>query len=596
MKCKKCGGEFEGNFCPHCGLPAKETERPAQKCPVCGATRKDGTPYCAECGYKFAEPPQKRMPAPFPEYGEQQGQQTVPPQREQPRETRQAVSPQREQPREQQRAQEQQPTPHAAPVQPTAAQAEPAYAQTVSPQTMSAPAPAARPQKTPLVLPIVGLWVPMSVLLIELFAFFYVFYLLFARLPRPFGSQISTLIFAILLSAAVAVFIPMLFYRKGKWGTRAYKTYVKGMRRQKKTFDDLVVNPFQYIRGEAVLKFYLPLYLFFAAIMIVLLIAVNNSVSAVIGVVTMLLAGGGGLLYLFLWKRKYGKEINLAYYGKEKPTKTDRPIVTYGQVAEALHSYQTAWDNYILYKARYRSYERDAVFTAGSASRILFVRIYLLRILAFLLSAALIVSLAVYTVNDLWNVFQPERARYVQVGMSYSEVHELFGEPYEYDPETETYRYYSEPYRGLLEESAQFDPDDIQDMNDFGSALLEAAALAEQMSNTEYSYVEIVCGEGAVISFFFDSSRTETATGIGEWGETRTVLSAEIEQGAETGTAVVTTEYSDGSLWKARVEGTLTNGTAETVGDTVTLSCYDPYMQQNFTVQATVVEPSEPLS
>ena len=443
MKCKKCGSEFEGNFCPHCGQPAKETERPAQKCPVCGATRKDGTPYCAECGYKFAEPPQKRMPAPFPEYGEQQGQQTVPPQGEQPR--------------EQQRAQEQQPAPHAAPVQPTAAQAEPAYAQTVSPQTMSAPAPAARPQKTPLVLPIVGLWVPISVLLIELFAFFYVFYLLFARLPRPFGSQISTLIFAILLSAAVAVFIPILFYRKGKWGTRAYKTYVKGMRRQKKTFDDLVVNPFQHIRGEAVLKVYLPLYLGFAAIMIVLLILENSSVSAVIGVVTMLLAGGGGLLYLFLWKRKYGKEINLAYYGKEKPTKTDRPIVTYGQVAEALHAYQTAWDNYILYKARYRSYERR-LYGGFGASRILFVRIYLLRILAFLLSAALIVSLAVYTVNDLWNVFQPERARYVQVGMTDSEIRELFGEPHEHTPETNTYRYYSEPYRGLLQQSAQSTP------------------------------------------------------------------------------------------------------------------------------------------
>jgi rRNA maturation endonuclease Nob1 len=26
MKCNKCGNEFEGNFCPNCGEPAKELE------------------------------------------------------------------------------------------------------------------------------------------------------------------------------------------------------------------------------------------------------------------------------------------------------------------------------------------------------------------------------------------------------------------------------------------------------------------------------------------------------------------------------------------------------------------------------------------
>ena len=73
----------------------------------------------------------------------------------------------------------------------------------------------------------------------------------------------------------------------------------------------------------------------------------------------------------------------------------------------------------------------------------------------------------------------------------------------------------------------------------------------------------------------------------------RTVVSATIEQGAETGTAVVTTEYSLGALWKARLEGALAEGSTETVGETVTLTCYDPYMQQNFTVQAVVVEAAE---
>ena len=76
----------------------------------------------------------------------------------------------------------------------------------------------------------------------------------------------------------------------------------------------------------------------------------------------------------------------------------------------------------------------------------------------------------------------------------------------------------------------------------------------------------------------------------------RTVVSATIEQGAATGTAVVDTQYissGGGALWKARLEGALAEGTTETVGETVTLTCYDPYMQQNFTVQAVVVEAAE---
>ena len=31
MKCKRCGREFTGNFCPQCGQRAEETERPVQR-------------------------------------------------------------------------------------------------------------------------------------------------------------------------------------------------------------------------------------------------------------------------------------------------------------------------------------------------------------------------------------------------------------------------------------------------------------------------------------------------------------------------------------------------------------------------------------
>ena len=45
-KCQ-CGQEFEGNFCPNCGLKWQEEKT----CPKCGATIAGNARYCNECGY-----------------------------------------------------------------------------------------------------------------------------------------------------------------------------------------------------------------------------------------------------------------------------------------------------------------------------------------------------------------------------------------------------------------------------------------------------------------------------------------------------------------------------------------------------------------
>ena len=51
MKCKNCGYEFEGKFCPECGTRAE----PEEKCPVCGTVRQNNQKFCSECGYSFLE-------------------------------------------------------------------------------------------------------------------------------------------------------------------------------------------------------------------------------------------------------------------------------------------------------------------------------------------------------------------------------------------------------------------------------------------------------------------------------------------------------------------------------------------------------------
>ncbi len=50
-KCKKCGTEFEGKFCPECGEPWLLEEE--KVCPKCKAVLKASAKFCSECGYSF---------------------------------------------------------------------------------------------------------------------------------------------------------------------------------------------------------------------------------------------------------------------------------------------------------------------------------------------------------------------------------------------------------------------------------------------------------------------------------------------------------------------------------------------------------------
>lgn len=581
MKCTQCGTEFEGAFCPVCGTRAQPAESaggagqsaaqtpqagqaaqsaPPQirKCPVCGAER-GNTPFCAMCGHKFDEKVRTGEPSPFSEYAAKpQGAPSA----------------------------ESAPQPNAG-----AGQGAPVYVQTVSIQAVRPPDPAPRPQKNALVRPWVNFWGNMCVGLLTFTWLFFFFAFLVAVPLQPTTRDLLYVLVALVLCAVISVFVPQFFFRRGKWGTRAYKTFLKNMQRNKKGASDLV----DMRAGQRLGFFFLAGVSVFLAVLFVVALIFRFFSSLVLLFCGLLLVVAAGLLiFLGIALQKGNKEVNLAYYGKEKLSKNDKPIVTYGRVEQALRAYQTEWENYMLYKAKVRSYERGAVFTASSASRLLWLRVIGLRILAFVLSAALIVLVGVFACNSVADIFRTDKFALAEIGMTEQEIRGVFGSPYKEEP-TGTYRYYSQPYRGLLEQSENFDPDSIQNPDDLTSAFLEAAQLAERMRTTSYSYIEVSFGEGGAVSLLFELSRTEEKSEISDVWE-RTVVSATIEQGAATGTAVVDTQYTGlggGALWKARLEGALAEGTTETVGETVTLTCYDPYMQQNFTVQAVVIEAAE---
>lgn len=575
MKCTQCGTEFEGNFCPVCGTKAQPAESAAQtpqvagqaaqsvppqpqKCPVCGAER-GNTPFCAMCGHKFDEKERTGEPSPFSEYAAKpQGAPSA----------------------------ESAPQPNAG-----AGQGAPVYVQTVSVQAVRPPDPAPRPQKNALVRPWVNFWGNMCVGLLTFTWLFFFFAFIVAVPLQPTTRDLLYVLVALVLCVVISVFVPQFFFRRGKWGTRAYKTFLKNMQRNKKGASDLV----DLRAGHRVSFFFLLAFFALWTVLFVLFVIFHFFSSLVLLFCGLLLVVAAGLLiFLGIALQKGNKEINLAYYGKEAPVKGDKPIVTYGRVEQALRAYQTEWENYMLYKAKVRSYERGAVFTASSASRLLWLRVIGLRILAFVLSAALIVLVGVFACNSVADIFRTDKFALAEIGMTQQEIRGVFGSPYKEEP-SGTYRYYSQPYRGLLEQSENFDPDSIQNPDDLTSAFLEAAQLAERMRTTSYSYIEVSFGESGAVSLLFELSRTEEKSEISDVWE-RTVVSATIEQGAATGTAVVDTQYTGlggGALWKARLEGALAEGTTETVGETVTLTCYDPYMQQNFTVQAVVIEAAE---
>ena len=133
---------------------------------------------------------------------------------------------------------------------------------------------------------------------------------------------------------------------------------------------------------------------------------------------------------------------------------------------------------------------------------------------AAIAAIVLVVIAIIVLVSVLSNKFRLGVVEKIEIGDSRQSVIELLGDPYDYREGSSTFTYYSNNYLKLLEENDNFDPNDIQDWEDFENAFGEAVELEQKLQTEKYKYIEVrFDGEGRVASVFFDASRTEKTKG-----------------------------------------------------------------------------------
>ena len=176
------------------------------------------------------------------------------------------------------------------------------------------------------------------------------------------------------------------------------------------------------------------------------------------------------------------------------------------------------------------------------------VRAIVIVVLVIAVLLAVIIPVSVHFSNH----FRIGYVQKIEMGATREQVIELFGEPYDYNENAYTFEYYDNSYRKLLEENDSFDPDNIQDWNDFEDAFNDALKLEQKLQTQEYKYIKVTFdSDGLVSSVFFDAARTEENK-----GEKKTPTSGSpVKYSVYTYETEVScaVEYSDGSYYLCSV-------------------------------------------
>ena len=161
---------------------------------------------------------------------------------------------------------------------------------------------------------------------------------------------------------------------------------------------------------------------------------------------------------------------------------------------------------------------------------------------------AILLAILIPTISFFTNKFRIGVVEKINLGDSREQVLDLLGEPYDYTEGSSFFEYYSDNYRKLLEQSDSFNPDDIQDWEDFGDAFDEALELEQKLQTEEYRYIAVTFdSEGGVSSVFLDTAHSEQNTGKKAL-KSYSLLNETVYAYAET-ELFYTAEYTDGSYY-----------------------------------------------
>ena len=164
------------------------------------------------------------------------------------------------------------------------------------------------------------------------------------------------------------------------------------------------------------------------------------------------------------------------------------------------------------------------------------------------LIAAVLLAILIPTISFFSNKFRIGVVEKINLGDSREQVLDLLGEPYNYKEGSSFFEYYSDNYRKLLEQNDSFDPDDIEDWNDFGDAFDEALELEQKLQTEEYQYISVSFdSDGGVSSVFLDTARCEQNTGKKAL-KSYSLLNETVYAYAETELFYMA-EYTDGSYY-----------------------------------------------
>lgn len=307
-----------------------------------------------------------------------------------------------------------------------------------------------------------------------------------------------------------------------------------------------------------------------------------------------------GVAHVILWSVRK-KRITIAYYGKENPQKGDKPIVTYGHIAQALADYRMALEEYWLAPARAKCAARGAALSGIELTFNVKKHTTLTYIVAWLL----LIAVGIYAIFNVLsftnNIFRADKVQRVELGMTQEEVQDMFGYPYRGNTDDlksseMVWKYYDSDYMKLLEKNDSFDMGDIEDTDDFENAFEDSAKLESQ----EFAYIEITFDKDGndagiiygqpVIGVMFNAERTRKKQGT-KSAKDREIISVEVTLGSVAPAVVYEASYSDGSYYKGRTSGAwIANGeSADEVGKTVTVECIGAFGDE-FSVTATVTE------